>query len=83
MRYRSDLWIIFVIVLLGAYPSGGQIVPDHIREREKVVPGRGHVPVLDEGEVQVTVKGLFHRSHVLQAGDGRHADLPAELFEVR
>lgn len=70
-------------MLLGAYPSGSQIVPDHVRKREKVVPGRGHVPVLDKCKVQVSVKGIFHRNHVLQAGNGRHADLPAELFDVR
>lgn len=77
------LWIGFVVVLLRAYPPGSQVVSDHVGQREKIVPGRGHVPVLDEREVQVPVKGLFHRDHVLQTGDGRHADLLPELFHVR
>jgi len=68
-------------VLLSAYPSGRQVVPDHVGQREKIVSGRGHVSVLDEREVQVSVKGLFHRDHVLQTGDGRHADLLPELFD--
>lgn len=71
-----------MIVLLSAYPSGRQVVPDHIGQREKVVPGRGHVPVFDEREVQVSVKRLFHGDHVLQTGDGRHADLLPELFDI-
>lgn len=78
----TDLWVGVVVVLLRAYPSGSQVVPDHVGQCEIIVPGRGHVPVLDQREVQVPVERLFHRYRVLQPGDGRHADLPAELFDV-
>lgn len=76
------LWIGVVIVLLRTYPPGSQIVTDHVGQREKIVPGRGHVPVLDQREVQMSIEGLFHRDDVLQTGDGRHADLLPELFDV-
>lgn len=77
------LWIILVIMLLSAYPSGSQIVSDHVGQREKVIPESRHVPVLDQREMQMPVKGLFQREHVLQTGDGRHADLPPQLFDMR
>lgn len=76
------LWIGFMVMLLSAYPPGSQVVPDHVGQCEKIVPSRGHVPVLDEREVQVPVKGLFHRNYILQTGDRRHADLLPELFHV-
>lgn len=59
-RAALHLWIVVVIVLLCAYPSGGEIVPDHVGQGKKIVPGSSHVPVLDQREVQVPVEGLFH-----------------------
>lgn len=79
---RRYLWIGVVIVLLRTYPPGCKIIPNHVRQRKIIVPGRGHVPVLDQRKVQVSVEGLFHRDNVLQTGDWRHADLLPELFEV-
>lgn len=46
-----------------------------MREGEVVVPGRGDVPVLDQGEVQVAVKALLQLGYVLHSHDAPDADL--------
>lgn len=81
-RRHRYLWIGVVIVLLRSYPPRSKIIPDHVGQSKKIVPGRGYVSVLDQREMQVSVERLFHRDDVFQSGDWRHADLLPELFDV-
>lgn len=42
---------------------------------EVVVPGSGDVPVLHQGEVQVSVEALLQLRHILHSHDAPDADL--------
>jgi hypothetical protein len=44
-------------------------------QSEEVVAGRGHIAVLDQREMQVSVEALPHLGHVAQPRDATHADL--------
>lgn len=69
------LGVLLVVVLLGADPAAHQVVPDGVGQGEEVVPGRGDVPVLDQGEVEVTVKVALDSGDVFEPRDGAHANL--------
>lgn len=69
------LGVLLIVVLLSSDPAGNQVILDRVGEGEVIVAGRGHVPVLDEGVVQVPVEGLLNFGHVLDADYSPHADL--------
>lgn len=75
----SHLGVFLVVVLLGSDPAAHQVIPHRVREGEVVIPRRGHVPVLHQGEVQVPVKALLDLGHVSETRDAAHADLFALL----
>lgn len=51
-----------------------------MRQGEVVIPGVGDVPVLHQGEVQVSIEALLQLRHVLHAHDPPDADLLALLL---
>lgn len=69
------LGVLLVVVLLGADPAAHQVVPDSVSQGEVVVPGRGDIPVLDQGEVEVTVKVPLDSGNVFEPRDAAHANL--------
>lgn len=73
--YFLYLGVLLVVVLLGADPAAHQVVPHSVSQGEVVVPGRGDIPVLDQGEVQVTVKVPLDPRNVFEPRDATHANL--------
>lgn len=74
------LWVGFIVKLLRPDPPAHQVVPHGVSQGEVIVPGRGDVPVLHQGEVQVTVEALLQLRHVLHLHDAPDADLLALLL---
>ncbi|GFY70245.1 hypothetical protein TNIN_392681 [Trichonephila inaurata madagascariensis] len=56
-------------MLLGPDPSADQVVPHCVSEGIIVVPCSGHIPILDQGVVEVTVEGTLHILDVLDQCD--------------
>lgn len=79
---NNYLGVLLVVVLLGADPSRDQVVFDAVGERKVVVAGGGHVPVLDQGVVQVAVERLLHLADILHLSNAAHTDL-LPLLTVR
>lgn len=73
--YFLYLGVLLVVVLLGADPAAHQVVPDSVSQGEVVVPGRGDIPVLDQGEVEVTVKVPLDSGNVFEPRNAAHANL--------
>lgn len=71
----SYLRVLLVVVLLGSDPATHQVVPDSVGQGEVVVPGRRYVPVLHQGEVEVSVKAPFDLRDVPEPRDAPHTDL--------
>lgn len=71
----SYLRVLLVVVLLGSDPAAHQVVPDSVGQGEVIVPGRGHIPVLHQGEVEVSVKTPFDLRNVPEPRDAPHTDL--------
>lgn len=69
------------MVLLCPDPPGNQAIPYRVRQSVVVIPAGGHVSVLDQREVQMSVKRLFHGHHVLDVRDGLDTDL-LSLFHL-
>lgn len=69
-----------IVKLLRPDPPPHQVIPHGVGQGEVVVPGRGDVPVLDQGEVQVAVEALLQLRHVLHLHDAPDADLLALLL---
>jgi hypothetical protein len=74
------LGTLVVVVLLCTDPAPHQVVAHCVRKGEVVVAGGGHIAVLDQSEVQVTVETLFQLGHILYAHDASDADLPSLLL---
>ena len=62
-------------MLLGADPSADEVVADGVRQRQVVVPRRGHVAVLHHRVVDVPAERLLDVGHILHDGDAAHRDL--------
>lgn len=77
---RTDLRVGFIVKLLGSDPPPHQVIPHGVSQGEVIVPGRGDVPVLHQGEVQVAVEALLQLRHVLHLHDAPDADLLALLL---
>lgn len=73
--YFPYLGVLLVVVLLGADPAAHKVVPDSVSQGEVVVPGRGDIPVLDQGEVEVSVKVPLDSGNVFEPRDAAHANL--------
>lgn len=78
--YFVYLRVGFIVKLLRSDPPPHQVIPHGVSQGEVVVPGRGDVPVLHQGEVQVTVEALLQLRHVLHLHDAPDADLLALLL---
>lgn len=76
----SYLGALLVVVLLRADPAPHQVVAHCVRQREEVVARGGHITVLDQCEMQVSVEALLQLGHVLHAHDAADADLPPLLL---
>lgn len=84
-RWKSLVWcctaagthfgILLVVVLLGSDPSADQVIPHRVGQGEVVIPPGGHISVLDQREVQVSVEVLLQLGDVLHAGQASHRDL--------
>lgn len=70
----------FIVKLLRSDPPPHQVIPHGVSQGEVIVPGRGDVPVLHQGEVQVAVEALLQLRHVLHLHDAPDADLLALLL---
>lgn len=81
IHFAWYLGALVIVVLLCADPAPHQVVAHCVRKGEVVVAGGGHIAVLDQSEVQVTVEALFQLRYVLHAHDAADADLPS-LFLV-
>lgn len=69
-----------IVKLLGSDPPPHQVIPHGVGQGEVIVSGRGDVPVLDQGEVQVTVEALLQLRHVLHLHDAPDTNLLALLL---
>lgn len=78
----TNLRVDCVLVLLRPDPPGHQAVPDRVRQRIIVIPDGGHVPVLDQRKVQVSVERFLHSHHILDIRNGLDTDL-FPLFHLR
>lgn len=70
----------FIVKLLRSDPPAHQVIPHGVCQGKVIVPGRGDVPVLYQGEVQVAVEALLQLRHVLHLHDAPDADLLALLL---
>lgn len=62
-------------MLLGPDPPANQVVPHSVGKRKVVIPSGGHVPVLDQREVQMPVEILLQLRDVLDACEASHRNL--------
>lgn len=46
-------------MLLRSDPAAHQVISDRVRQSEVVVPFGGHIPILDQGEMEVTIEVSF------------------------
>ena len=69
------LGVLFDVMLLGPDPTGHQFVFDRVGQGTVVVPGRGHIPVLDQGVMKVTIKVLLDLVDVVQTSNAADTDL--------
>lgn len=67
--------VLLIVVLLGSDPSSNQVFPHRVGEGKVVIPSGGHISVLDQREVQVSVEILLQLCHVLHSGQASHRDL--------
>jgi len=74
-RRRVYFRVFLVVVLLRSDPSADKMVADGVRQRQVVVPRRGHVSVLDDRVVDMPAERLLDVGDVLDHGDAANADL--------
>lgn len=67
-------------MLLGADPTGDEVILDCVGEGEIVVPGGGHIPVLHKRVVEMPVESLLHLRHIFYAYNSADTDLLALLL---
>ena len=80
----SYFGVLLVVVLLRADPAAHQVVPHRVSQGEVVVPLGGHIPVLHQREVEVSVEIRLEVRDVLHAGQSPHGDLlPLVLVRQR
>ncbi len=58
------LGILVVVVLLRANPSSDQVVADSVGQRQKVVTRGGHISVLDQSVVQMTIEAVLDLGNI-------------------
>lgn len=69
------LGVLLIVILLRPDPAAHQMISDGVCQSEIIIPRGGHVPVFDEGEMEMPVEALPNLGHIAQAGDAPHADL--------
>ena len=79
MRFKlGDLGLILVHISLGL--NGTNKVDTHFSHSS---PLRGHVPVLDDGVVEVSVEAGLDVGHILHLRDAPHRDLLAPVLVIQ
>lgn len=76
------LRVLLVIILLRTDPSRRQVISNRMRQSEIVISSRGHISILDHGEMQVAIEGLLDVGHIFHLGDASNTDLLA-LIVIR
>lgn len=76
------LGVLLVIILLCSDPSRNQVIFHCMGQGKVVIPRSGHIPVLNEGVVEMPVESLLDLGHVLNSRNAPHADL-LPLITVR
>lgn len=56
---RTHLGIFLIIVLLGSDPPANQVVTHRVGEGKVVIPSGGHISVLDQCKVEMSVEVLL------------------------
>lgn len=66
-------------MLLRANPPCDQMILDGVGQCEVIIPGGGHVAVLDQRVMQMPVERLLHIRNVFHRGDRPHGNLLAAI----
>ena len=61
-RFRFYLWVLFIVILLGAYPPPNQVVSDGMCQGEIIISWCGNIAILHQSKVEMPVEvGLYFR----------------------